>query len=403
MNQLVNFVTTEPSDELDEKERYKFANVACELLTSNVDLINDALLYPVLLDNFCLFLEKNATLNPLLASFVSKILTLLTQKRTEPFLQHLQSKENFIDHVLKHIQTSAMADFIFKLITTVPKEHRNSVYDWLSGQQLIPKLVTVFSDPNACEAQTQVSQLLADVIKASRENQTQFQEKAEKDVLLEEIESSTTVNQIFDSILSTKTESSLVNGLFVLQSLLEYKRHNAYLNQIPTTTKANDESLEFEGVPQMPTALFKQLDSTNDQMTPLDAARLDKSVSQVHNAVVHRIPEFLSILANPPSKPPIRTALGIIESPLGAMRLEVAHFIRALISGNNAAINQKLREEQAFTVLLVCFYIFPIFFYLLFTIYYFTNDILDFNLMNSTHFSTHSFLLAGIIFAVPVE
>lgn len=353
MNQLVTFVTSEPSDELDEKERYKFANVACELLTSNVDLINDALLHPVLLDNFCLFFETNATLNPLLASFVSKILSLLTQKRTEPFLQHLQSKEHFIDHVLKHIQTSAMADFILKLITTVPKEHKNFVCDWLSSQQLIPKLVQVFNNCDSPEAQTQVSQLLADVIKASRENQTQFQEKAERDVLLEEIESSTTVNQIFDSILLTKTESSLVNGLFVLQSLLEYKRHNAYLNQVPTASKASDESPEFEGVPQIPTTLFKQSDPANDQMTPLDAARLAKCVSEVHAAVVHRIPEFMSILTNPPSKAPIQTAVGLIEVPLGATRLEVAHFIRALISGNNAAIYQKLREEQAFTVLLV--------------------------------------------------
>lgn len=355
MNELVTLVTTEPSDELDEKERYKLPNVSCELLTSNIDPINDALLNPALLDKLCLFLESNATLNPLLASFVSKILSLLTQKRTEPFLQYLQAKENFIDHVLKHIQTSAVADFVLKLITNVPQEHKNFVYEWLSSQQLIPKLVEVFHDPTAPEAQAQVSQLLADVIKASRENQMQLQEKAEADTLLEEIESSTIVNQILNYILVTKTESSLVNGLFILQSLLEYKRHNAYLNQIPLASKATDESSDFEGVPQMASSLFKQSDSANDQISSLDAARLYKSVSQVHTAAVDRIPEFLSILTNPPPKPPIQTPVEVIEMPLGATRLEVAHFIRALISGNNAAINKKLREEQAFTVLLVSY------------------------------------------------
>lgn len=353
MVQLVTLVTSEPSEELDVKERYRFANVSCELLTANIDLINDALLNPVLLDKLCLFLETDATLNPLLASFLSKIFTLLTQKRTESFLQYLQSREGFIDQLLKHIQTSAVADFILKLITTVPKEHKNIVYDWLSTQQLIPKLVQVFKQVNACEAQTQVSQLLSDIIKTCRETQIQMQDKAEKEILLEEIESVNTVEQILDSILTCKTESALVNGLFVLQSLLEYKRHNAYLNQIPLSSKASDESPDFEGVPQMANSLFKQSDVSNDLISPLDAARLAQSVSVVHATVAPRLGDFLSILTNPPAKEAIRTAVGLIEVPLGATRLEVAHLIRALISGNNGEINKKLRQEKAFSILLV--------------------------------------------------
>lgn len=43
MEEMVKLITVEPTDSDDEKLRYKYPNTACELLTSDVSQINDAL------------------------------------------------------------------------------------------------------------------------------------------------------------------------------------------------------------------------------------------------------------------------------------------------------------------------------------------------------------------------
>ena len=44
LEELVNLCTQEPSDDGDEKLRYKYPNTACELLTSDVSDIYDRLM-----------------------------------------------------------------------------------------------------------------------------------------------------------------------------------------------------------------------------------------------------------------------------------------------------------------------------------------------------------------------
>lgn len=151
-------------------------------------------------------------------------------------------------------------------------------------------------------------------------------------------------------MFETRTECSIVQGIHVLQSLIEYKRHNANINQ-PAPAAAPDASAvqEFDGMPQ---PLFGKSEQP-DQVSALDASRLAKCVCQVHEAVTSRLPLFCAVLVDPPPKPPIATTVGVIGKPLGAARLEVVHFIRALLSSNNPAINQSLLDSHTVILLIV--------------------------------------------------
>ena len=161
------------------------------------------------------------------------------------------------------------------------------------------------------------------------------------------------MSNIVDLMFETRSESSIVQGIHVLQSLIEYKRHNANINQpaptaVPAAAAAASSS-EFEGMPQ---PLFGKSEPP-DQVSALDACRLAKCVCQVHEAVTSRLTLFCAVLVDPPPKPSIPTTVGVIEKPLGAARLEVAHFIRALLSSNNPAINQSLLDSHTVTLLVV--------------------------------------------------
>ena len=62
----------------------RYPNTACELLTSDVSQINDKLASDrELVDQLYSFLESERPLNPLLASFFSKVMGLLITRKSE--------------------------------------------------------------------------------------------------------------------------------------------------------------------------------------------------------------------------------------------------------------------------------------------------------------------------------
>lgn len=63
---------------------FRYPNTACELLTSDVSQINDKLAGDEsLVDKLYAFLEGEKPLNPLLASFFSKVMGLLITRKSE--------------------------------------------------------------------------------------------------------------------------------------------------------------------------------------------------------------------------------------------------------------------------------------------------------------------------------
>lgn len=84
MQELVNLTTAEPSPDVEESIRFKYPNIACELLTCDVPALNERLAGDQeLLAKLYNFLDSEPPLNPLLASFFSKIMGVLITKKTE--------------------------------------------------------------------------------------------------------------------------------------------------------------------------------------------------------------------------------------------------------------------------------------------------------------------------------
>jgi hypothetical protein len=207
MRQMINLIITVPDEALDPKLRFKNANVACELLTCDLDLINDALIEEEHLKMLYSFIEtsyndtdgdkegqvtdSNQQLNPLLASFVSKTFCVLINKRPQGLFDFLRTKDNFVTDILSHIEVSAMTDLLLRLMTgTGSQEIKDNVDTWLSQKKLIPCLVNFLDQiTHRPESQFNATQLLCDFIRICREQQSMLQEKATPNPLLQEIES----------------------------------------------------------------------------------------------------------------------------------------------------------------------------------------------------------------------
>uniref|UniRef100_A0A6Q2XPU6 Protein phosphatase 6, regulatory subunit 2a n=1 Tax=Esox lucius TaxID=8010 RepID=A0A6Q2XPU6_ESOLU len=227
MTELVNLITTEPPADLEEKSRFKFPNIACELLTSDVSLINDKLGGDEsLLETLYHFLEQKPPLNPLLASFFSKTIGNLIARKTEQVISFLRKKDGFIGLVLKHIDASAMMDLLLRLISCVePAPLRQEVLNWLNEEKLIQRLTELIHAGKDEERQSNASQTLCDIIRLSRDQANQMQENVEADPLLAVLESQESVAGLLKTMFEgERSEASIVNGTQVLLTLLETRR-----------------------------------------------------------------------------------------------------------------------------------------------------------------------------------
>uniref|UniRef100_A0A8C8A733 Protein phosphatase 6, regulatory subunit 2a n=1 Tax=Oryzias sinensis TaxID=183150 RepID=A0A8C8A733_9TELE len=326
MQELVSLITTEPPADLEERSRFKFPNVACELLTSDVSLINDKLGGDEsLLEMLYHFLEQDPPLNPLLASFFSKTIGNLIARKTEQLITFLKKKEGFIGLVLKHIDASAMMDLLLRLISCVePASLRQEVLQWLNEEKLVQRLTELIHSGKDEERQSNASQTLCDIIRLSRDQANQMQENVESDPLLAVIEMQETVAGLLKNMFEgERSETSIVNGTQVLLTLLETRRSG------------------LEGLMDLYSQGYERSYTVS---------------SSILNAIESHLKDFQQVLLDPPKKSAILTTVGVLEQPLGNARLHVVRLVAALLQTTSPTICQELCNLTTMDLLLDLFF-----------------------------------------------
>ncbi|XP_052017184.1 serine/threonine-protein phosphatase 6 regulatory subunit 2 isoform X4 [Apodemus sylvaticus] len=326
MEELVNLITQDPPQDMEEKVRFKYPNTACELLTCDVPQISDRLgedesLLSLLYD----FLDQEPPLNPLLASFFSKTIGNLIARKTEQVITFLKKKDKFISLILKHIGTSALMDLLLRLVSCVePVALRQEVLHWLNEEKIIQRLVELIHPHQDEDRQSNASQALCDIIRLGRDQGSQLQETVEPDPLLTALESQDCVEQLLKNMFDgDQTESCLVSGMQVLLALLEPRR------------------VGTEG----------SVDSFSQGLE-----RSYSVSSSILRGIEPWLKNFHQLLLNPPKKKAILTTIGVLEEPLGNARLHGARLMAALLHTNTPSINQELCRLNTMDLLLDLFF-----------------------------------------------
>ncbi|KAH8032317.1 hypothetical protein HPB51_024094 [Rhipicephalus microplus] len=373
MEELVDLITHEPPEDIDETMRYKYPNIACEILTSDVQQINDTLVRSeTLMAKLLGFLDNDPPLNPLLASFFTKTAAMLIARKADSMFHLCMQKENFVRLLLKHIETSAIMDLLLKFVACTDSEAlRASITQWLDKAQVVQELVALIDPGCSEEKHSNAAEALCEMIKLTREQMSLLQEKAPADPLLESLESTETVAALLEHMFSgdRTCESVFVNGISVLLSLLEFRKQGLAGQQQQQQNSNNADSPNGgslgggssggAGMMQNETACFASLffrSENAEQMTALDVERLRAGVDKVLAAVLPRLGDFLKLLTDPPQKSGWTTTFGVLDPPLGQTRLEVCHLVNALVNSNNDDVNKKLAELGALPTILDLFF-----------------------------------------------
>ncbi|XP_018567798.1 serine/threonine-protein phosphatase 6 regulatory subunit 3 isoform X1 [Anoplophora glabripennis] len=349
MEELVTLTIKEPSIEIEERSRFKYPNIASELLTCDVPALNETLAgNEVLLDKLYSFLECDPPLNPLLASYFSKIMGALIAKKTEQnwlsyqftclqVLDFLKAKDTFISLLLKHLGTSAIMDLMLKLMTQVEGvEMRQNILNWLDSQRIMQSLVSLLNPKIDKERHYNVAQLLCDFVRIARDTQRNSTERADPDPLLNTLESPETVALLLDHILKEeKSETAIVGGIQVLLALLD-----VYQSSIP---KFNSQNMYNSNI--------------NEEAS--DIEQKQKIIFNTTRAFCARAKDFHNILLDPPNTTPIVTTVGTLNPPLGNTRLQITKLLATVIASNNEELLNELESIGTFPVLLDLFFKYP--------------------------------------------
>jgi SIT4-associating protein SAP185/190 len=120
------------ADESDEKEkkRNRYAYVAAEILSSDSWSLSAALLEnQALLRKFWDFLKLPVPLDPLQASYFTKVNEALLDKKTEEMLDLFKSLDNVVKNMLQHVDSPMVMDLLLKIISLEKAEGGQGIVD----------------------------------------------------------------------------------------------------------------------------------------------------------------------------------------------------------------------------------------------------------------------------------
>lgn len=130
---------TDTDDEEQEKKRNRYAFVACEVLSSDTWSIYEALTENrQLVRDFWAFLSRPSPLDPLQASYFTKINESLFEKKTEEMMELLLTLPDAVPNLLKHVECPMIMDLLLKIIALDRSEGGQGVVEVTSFFQLVP-------------------------------------------------------------------------------------------------------------------------------------------------------------------------------------------------------------------------------------------------------------------------
>lgn len=311
MSKLLEYLTTEPEEDAEAKRKYKYPYVASEILCSEVLSICDAVYQQEsFLDAIYSFLDKDQPINPLLASYTSRVAGALLQRKVTETVAYLKKKGNIIEKFIKHLGNSAVMDLLLKIISCeeTPEGQSSQILQWLCVQNLIPALVEKFDPSYDQDVHENAAQALVDIITVSNNVDQSMQTHSP---LIAQLESKEIIEKLFSHILSGSI-SSLQHGLTVVIELL---RRNSNVG-----------------------------------------GRLEQiELPVLFDVVLENLNNFSQILTtNKPEASALSTVGEIV--PLGFHRLKIVEFLMALVKSNHARVDEELIKHNVLSTCLDLFF-----------------------------------------------
>jgi serine/threonine-protein phosphatase 6 regulatory subunit 3 len=165
MNELIGHVIKRPTD-----DNFRNAHIVSELLSGDFQRIQERLLEKEHLDLLYSFLllddETNdqSILNPILASYFSRIFMTLIIRKPNELLNYLKSRQTFKEDFFHHLYSTSITDVLYRLIADCG-EQRSEAIKWYEDINLIDGLIQQLLRTESIYVQMNIVNLLDEFLR----------------------------------------------------------------------------------------------------------------------------------------------------------------------------------------------------------------------------------------------
>lgn len=300
--------------EKKEARRKKFAYVSCEVLSSEVWSITEALLEQRQhLREFWQYMYRPAPLDPLQAGYFTKVNEALLDKKTEEMLAFFKAMEGIVPAMLQHVDSPMVMDLLLKIISLEKHEGGAGIVDWLQGQRLIPLLLDFLSPGHSSATQTSAGDFLKAIITISANATTQDQTVIGPNELTRQLVSEECIQSLISDMLRGGNPLTVGVGI-----IIEVIRKNN-----------SDYDVDTQIGPEPKTS------------DPIYLGTLLRQFAK-------HVPDFIRLIRSPASKKPgLKAAFGGKIEPLGFDRFKTCELMAELLHCSNMVLlNDRGAEDD---------------------------------------------------------
>ncbi|TID15302.1 NADPH-dependent diflavin oxidoreductase 1 [Venturia nashicola] len=297
----------------EEKQRMKYAYVACEILSCDVWSISEALLENRdALHKFWDYLKQDAPLDPVQAGHFQKVNDSLFDKKTEEMIEVLKSIDGVVPSMLKHVDCPTMMDLLLKIISMERSEGGQGIVDWLQTQNLIPLLLSNLSPDREAATQTSAGDFLKAIITISANATAQDTNVIGPNELTRQLVSEECVQTLITDML--RGGNTLTVGVGIIIEVIRKNNSDYDLdNQIGPVPRSSD---------------------------PIYLGTLLRCFAK-------NVTNFMDLIGNASQKKELKVAFGEKIEPLGFDRFKTCELMAELLHCSNMALlNERGSEAE---------------------------------------------------------
>ncbi|SMR49079.1 unnamed protein product [Zymoseptoria tritici ST99CH_1E4] len=304
----------ETEQEKRETQRKKYALVSCEVLSSEVWSLTEAVLEQQdALREFWQYIRRPAPLDPLQAGYFTKVNETLLDKKTEDMLAFFKGLDGIVPAMLQHVDCPMVMDLLLKIISLEKHEGGQGIVDWLQGQDLIPLLLSYLSPEQSSATQTSAGDFLKAIITISANATTQDQSVIGPNELTRQLVSEECINTLIQDMLLGG--NPLTVGVGIIIEVIRKNNSDYDLdNQIGPEPKTSD---------------------------PIYLGTLLRQFAT-------HVPDFMRLIRAPSAKKPdLKAAFGRKIEPLGFDRFKTCELMAELLHCSNMGLlNERGTDEE---------------------------------------------------------
>ncbi|KAK3376504.1 SIT4 phosphatase-associated protein-domain-containing protein [Lasiosphaeria ovina] len=302
------------NEEEVEKKRNKYAFIAAEILSSDNWSIYEALMESrSLLRDFWRFLKRPVPLDPLQASYFTKVNESLFDKKTEDMLELLKSLDSAVPDMLKHVDCPMVMDLLLRIISLERTESGQGIVEWLYTQDVMPTLLSFLGPEHSWATQTSAGDFMKAIITVSANASQNEQTCIGPNELTRQLVSKPCVEQLIKYMLGGG--NALTCGVGIIIEVI----------------RKNNSDYDPDGV---------ESGSTPSSRDPIYLGTLLRLFAQ-------HVPDFMNLVTTAPAhKERHVSTFGARIEPLGFDRFKTCELMAELLHCSNMGLLNEVGSEE---------------------------------------------------------